>query len=267
MLIEAFDTVIFAEIFLERLHEASKRLAKKQLVEEKQWVQTAIERLTAVVTPVAGVTTKCAQLPELEEVRPVLAKTVQNAAIDAVERLQAGITFHLGPRAPVIEELFAAKLPPLRRANREDFENFITSFNRKLKMQYIKRTLASDDCAPVQGALTAVTQGFDAWRAAFSPEPLSENEAETLRAQLTVAADSISPVLHQARLLVEAATFPVEGLFVELGLAAKPKKRSAPKAAPVVEASSAPETELPPPEAIEAQPQAVAKKGKRSAQA
>lgn len=267
MLIDAFDTVIFAETFLERLHEASKRIAKKQLLEEKQWVQTAIERLSAVVVPVAGVMTKCAQLPELEEVRPDLARTVQNAAIDAVERLQAGITFHLGPRAPVIEELFAAKLPPLRRANREDFENFITSFNRKLKTQYIKRTLAGDDCAPVQGALTAVTQGFDAWRASFSPEPLPEHEAETLRAQLTVAADSISPVLHQARLLVEAALVPVEGLFAELGLAAKPKKRSAPKPVPAAQAPIAPATELSRPEAIEAQPQAVAKKGKRAAAA
>jgi hypothetical protein len=251
MLIEAFDTVVYAESLLGRLREAQKRIANKQLADEKQWLASAVDRLAAALAPLEGLAAKSAPLPELEPVRGDLAKTLQNIAIDAVERLQAGITFHAGPRAPVLEELFGPyKLPPLRRAGRDDFEKFTASFSKRLRTQYIKRMLSSEDFAPVQGALQAVTQSFDAWRAAFAPEPLPEADADKLRAQLTVAADTLALPLQQARLLAEAAVAPVEGLFAELGLAAKPKKRAAPKsAAPELEPTE--EAEAPAAEALE----------------
>jgi hypothetical protein len=265
MLIEAFDTVVYAEALLARLREAQKRLANKQLADEKQWLATAVDRLAAAVSPLEGLAAKSAPLPELEPVRGDLAKSLQNLAIDAVERLQAGITFHAGPRAPVLEELFGAyKLPPLRRAVRDDFEKFTASFGKRLRTQYIKRMLASEDFAPVQGALQAVTQSFDAWRSAFAPEPLPEAEADKLRAQLTVAADALALPLHQARLLAEAAVAPVDGLFAELGLGARPKKRSAPKAAT---AAADEPTEAPSAEVVVEEKAAPTKKARRPAEA
>lgn len=266
MLIDAFDTVVHAEAMLGKLREAQKLIARKHLDEEKQWLQTAVDRLAAAVTPLEGLAHRSAQLPELEPVRGDLARSLQNAAIDAVERLQAGITFHAGPRAPVLEELFGHyKLPPLRRAAKDEFEKFTTSFGKRLKTQYIKRILAGDDYAPVQAAVAAVTQGFDAWRAAFSPEPLPEAEADKLRAQLTVAADSLGAPVHQARLLAEAALISVDGAFAELGLGVKPKKRAAPKAAAaeatVETPAAAAEEVAPAPEVIE---QAAAPKPAKS---
>lgn len=256
MLIEAFDTLVHAEATLGRLREAQKRIARKQLEEEKQWLQTAVDRLTAALTPLEGLAMKSAQLPELEAVRGDLAKSLQNAAIDAVERLQAGITFHGGPRAPVLEELFAPyKLAPLRRAAKDEFEKFTGSFGKRLRTQYVKRILSGDDYAPVQPAVAAVTGAFDAWRAAFAPEPLPEAEADKLRAQLTVAADTLAQPLHQARLLAEAALVSVDGAFAELGLAAKPKKRAAAKAAAATEPTPVEVTPEELPEKVEAAPE------------
>ena len=262
MLIDAFDTLVHAETMLAKLRDAQKLIARKQLTEEKQWLQTAVERLAAAVAAYEGLASRCAQLPELEPVRGELAKSVQNAAIDAVERLQAGITFHAGPRSPVLEELFGAyKLPALRRAARDEFEKFTGSFGKRLKAQYIKRLLASDEYAPVQGAVAAVTQSFDAWRAAFSPEALPEADADKLRAQLTVAADSLQQPVLQARLLAEAALLPVDGAFLDSGLAAKPRKRAVAK--PAVASDVA---EDPPAAAVESAPAAevIAAKGKGS---
>jgi len=249
-MLAAFDTVVFAEAFLGRLKNAQKLLARRQLPDEKQWLQTAVDRLAAVVEPVTGLTARAAQLPELEPVRGELAKSLQHAALDAVERLQAGIVFHAGPRAPLLEELFKAyKLAPLRKAPREDFEKFTASFTKKLKAQYVKRILAGDDYAPVAPAVAQVAASFEAWRTAFSPEPLPEGEADKLRAQLTVAADSLAQPLHQAQLLAEAALLSIDGAFAEAGLAAKPKKRAAAKvAAPVAEETMA---AAPAPEVIE----------------
>ncbi len=267
-MLAAFDTVVFAEGFLGRLKNAQKLIARKQLTEEKQWLQTAVDRLAAVVEPVSGLATRAAQLPELESVRGDLAKSLQHAAVDAVERLQAGITFHAGPRAPVLEELFKPyKLAPLRKASREDFEKFAASFTKRLKTQYVKRIFAGDDYAAVVPAVAQLTASFDAWRTAFSPEALPEAEADKLRAQLTVAADSLAQPLHQAQLLAEAALLPVDGAFAEAGLAAKPKKRAAPKAAAPVEAPVEEEAAAaePAPEVIEQAAKAPAKKGRASA--
>ncbi|MBK7862033.1 MAG: hypothetical protein IPJ65_26120 [Archangiaceae bacterium] len=279
MLIEAFDTVVFAEGLLGRLKDAQKLIARKQLPDEKQWLATAVERLAAAVGPLEGLAVKSAQLPELEPVRGDLAKSLQHGAIDAVERLQAGITFVGGPRAPVLEELFGPyKLPPLRRAAREEFEKFIGSFNKRLKAQYTKRILAGDEFAPVQPALAQLAAAFDAWKNAFSPEPLPEAEADKLRAQLTVAADALVEPMHQARLLAEAALISVDGAFAETGLAAKPKKRSAPKAAApevepqpetdeevAAEAAAAEAEAQPPPEVTEKVAPKPAKKGRAAA--
>jgi hypothetical protein len=265
MLIDAFDTLVFAAAQLGRLREAQQLIGKKPLNEEKQWLQIAGDRLAAAVEPLGDLAQRCARLPELEALRPELARSLQQTAVDTVERLQAGITFHGGPRAPLLEELFGSyKLPVQRRAGRDEFEKFTASFGKRLKTQYVKRILGGPDYEAVQPAVAQVTASFEAWRAALQPDPLAEDEADRLRGQLTVAADTLATPLLQARLLAEAALVTLEGAFAESGLSSKPKKRAvAPKPAPEADAASH-ETPPPPAEVVE---NAGKARSKRSAEA
>ena len=151
---------------------------------------------------------------------------MQQAAVDSLERLQAGIAFHAGPRAPLLEALFGKlKVPVLRRVDREDFEKFCTDFEKRLSSTYAKRMLADEGLAPVQAAADHLRAAFKAWREAFSGEPLPEREAGQLRVELGAFADALELPMRQARLLAEAALAPVEEAFQQSGLAQKPRKR------------------------------------------
>lgn len=259
-LLDAFDTVVHSTLVLGRLRDAQKLIARKQqLNDEKQWLTLATDRLAAACENIKDLATRSSRLPELESVREDLAKTLQNAAVDAVERLQAGITFQAGPRAPVLEELFGHfKLPAMRRAKREDFEKFIGAFSKKLKSQYVKRMLSDPDFAFALPAVETLNASFETWRGAFSSERLPDAQEAALRKELTTVAGSLEQPLQQARLLAEAALITVDGAFVDSGIGAKPKKRSAPKSAA---AAAQPEAEAPvvsEPEAVAAEAEAAA---------
>jgi hypothetical protein len=58
------------------------------------------------------------------------------------------------------------------------------------------------------------------------PNPLTQPELDALRAAVLAAADALSKALAQARLLAEAALLEHPGWLGELGLDAKPRKRS-----------------------------------------
>ena len=269
-LIDAYDTVVFSDLVLSRLREAGKTLNKKQqLVDEKQWLGIATDRLAAACTGALDLATRSIRLPELASVRSDQAKLLQNGVIDAVERLQAGITFHGGPRAPVLEELFGKlKLPALRRAPREDFEKFITTFSKRLKTQYVKRIFADPDFAFAMPAVDQLSNAFESWRSTFAPEPLPEAEEAALREQLLQTAAALEMPLRQAKLLAEAALLPLGELFAESGIGAKPKKRAvaveeAPAEAPAVEAAVAEPAVQPAPETEAAPDAAPVKKAKR----
>lgn len=227
-LLEAFDAVAHSEVLLSRLEAAEAELSRKQgLKDEKAWLAAAVARVTAAREGVGDLLTRVLRLPQLEALREEHARTLQQAAVDAVERLQAGITFHGGSRAPLIETLFAKlKLPALRRADREDFDKFCADFEKRLNGSYVKRMLSDATYAPLEPALQAMRDAFATWRGAFSPEPLSETDARALTDELDAAARRLELPLRQARLLAEAACAPVRELFESSGLAAKPKKRS-----------------------------------------
>ncbi|MEW5741371.1 MAG: hypothetical protein AB1938_20785 [Myxococcota bacterium] len=235
--LEAFDTVAFSEALLGRLHAAKAELSRKQgLKDEKSWLATAVDRLAAAREGVGDLLTRVLKLDELAPLREEHARTLQHSVIDAVERLQAGITFHGGSRAPVLETLYGKlKLPPLRRAEREDFERFCADFEKRLNGSYVKRMLADEAFAPIAPALAEVRKAFSTWRSALSPEPVSEAEAKALRSELDAAARKLELPLRQARLLAEAACAPVKDLYESSGLAAKPKKRSVRLARPLEE--------------------------------
>lgn len=275
--LDAFDTVAWSETFAERLDAAALELGKKQgFKDEKDWLAQAQHKIAQAREGLGPLGSKLLRLPELAPVREEHAHTLQGEAVDAVERLQAGITFHIGSRAPLLEALYGKlKLPVLRRCDAEDFERFCVDFEKKLSSGYAKRMLSDPGFAFAQPVLEQVLAGFAAWRGAFSDEPLPEPEAMALREELLARARKLELPLKQARLLAEAALSPLKDAFEGSGLAQRPKRR-APKPA-VTEANAASEdagdddaeqpAEAPPPAeepAVEAKPPPKAKRAKAS---
>jgi hypothetical protein len=170
---------------------------------------------------------KVRDLPELSDVRADFAEAQQDAWVDALEKLLAGITFHAGSRAPVIEALFPhQKFPALRRATLETAAPFQAELERRLKTSYVTRTMGQDDFAFAQPVIDQITQAWAGWQACFQPSELSEEDAAPLRIELLGAAERLDRVIRQARLLAEAALLPVEGAFEAESLHQKPRKRT-----------------------------------------
>ncbi len=226
-LLDAFDTVSHSEQLLRRLESATAELSKKQgLKDEKAWLDTAIARVAAARDGVGDLLTRVLRLPELEPVKEGHARTLQGAAVDAVERLHAGITFAAGSRAPILEALYGKlKLPVLRRCDREDFEKFCIDFEKRLNTSYAKRMFADPSFEIVGPALSQLQQAFVTWRGIFSNEPMSDSAAQALRDELDAVARRLELPCRQARLLAEAALTPLKELLENSGVSQKPKKR------------------------------------------
>ncbi len=226
---EAFDVVAWSQTLLERLELAQAELSKKQgLKDEKGWLMLAIDRLSAARSELGDLNLRAMRLPELESAREDHARNLQATAVDAIERLQAGITFVAGTRAPLLEALFGkVKLPQARRADREDFERFAMDFEKKLSSGYCKRMLAESAYTPVSSVVEQVRGAITGWRAGFTPEPLSETEQVQLRDEIIAHARRLELPMRQAKLLAEAALAPVKNAFDESGIGQKPKKRRA----------------------------------------
>jgi hypothetical protein len=230
-LLDSFDTVSHSAQLLLRLESATAELSKKQgLKEEKAWLETAMQRVATARIGVGDLLTRVLRLPELEPVREDHARTLQIAAVDAVERLHAGITFAAGSRAPIIEALYGKlKLPVLRRCDREDFEKFCIDFEKRLNTSYARRMFGDPSFALVVPALAQLQQAFATWRGIFSNEPLSDTDAQGLRDELDAVSRKLELPCRQARLLAEAALTPLKELFENSGLGQKPKKRVKPE--------------------------------------
>jgi hypothetical protein len=227
-LLDAFDTVTWSETVLARLEEATALLARKQgLAAEKAWLDAGLERLRAAREGVADLSLRALRLPDLESVREEQARVLQGAAIDAVERLHAGITFHGGSRSPLLEALFARlKLPVLRRCDRADFDAFCVDFEKRLNTGYARRMFGDSSFSFVIPVIEQVRQAFAIWRGVFSSERLSELDETRLRDELSSAASRLDLPLRQARLLAEAALSPIRDAFESTGLGARPRRRT-----------------------------------------
>lgn len=261
-LLESYDAVAWSTVLEERLATAAARLSKaKGLAEEKRWLEGAAERLAAARAAHGGLLQQAQQLPELASVRAEQLQAVQGAAVDAVERLQAGITFHAGSRSPLLDSLFAKlKLPALRRAPSADFERFAADFEKRLSTQYARRLLGTPAFEFAGPVVEQVRASFGAWRSALVPSPLLPDAVQALEAQLHAAAAQLALPLQQVRLLAEAALAPLPGAYEESGLGARPKRRAAKSAA----AEREPELPAAP---VEPPAPAAPRKGKPSKQA
>jgi hypothetical protein len=227
--LDAFDTLAWSATTLSRLETAQAELSKKQgLKDEKAWLAAAVERVRAAHEGEGDIRDRAMRLPELEPLREEFARSLQNAVVDALERLFAGITFTAGSRAPLLEALSAKlKVPQLRRAERDDFESFCADFEKRLNSSYAKRMLGEASFAPVAPAVEQLRVAITAWRQGFAPTAPSEEEARALRDELEALARKVELPLRQARLLAEAALAPVRNAFEESGLGLKPKRRAA----------------------------------------
>lgn len=227
-LLDAFDAVSWSEQLYRRLESASAELSKKQgLKDEKAWLETARLRVATAREGIGDLLTRVLRLPEMEPVREDQARVLQNEAVDAVEKLHAGITFAAGSRAPIIEALYGKlKLPVLRRCDREDFEKFCVDFEKRLNTSYAKRMFADPSYELVVPALEQLRKTFTTWRGVWSDVPLAENESQSLKDELDAAARRVELPCKQARLLAEAALSPLKDLLEMTSVAQKPKRRN-----------------------------------------
>jgi hypothetical protein len=166
-------------------------------------------------------------LPEFEAERQAKARALFDAWIDAVEALAVGISSHASPQSPLLEVLFPhQKFDKLRRGG-SAARAYLTELERRRRTSYIVRLSGE----PEYDFLPALLGRLDAAKLAVEdqerPPELGEDELGALRESVFVAADGLRAVLHQARLLADAALSAHPGWFGELGLDAKPRKRAA----------------------------------------
>ncbi len=225
--LDAFELVAHSEQLLKRLDAACAELSKKQgLKEEKAWLETARQRVATAREGVGNLLIRVLRLPELEPVKEEQARVLQNAAVDAVERLHSGISFAGGARAPLLEALYGKlKIPVLRRCDREDFEKFCFDFEKRLNTGYAKRMFADESFALVVPALQQLHEAFAVWRGVFSAEAMPEQDAQALRDELDAAAHKLELPCRQSRLLAQAALAPLKDLLEASGVDQKPKRR------------------------------------------
>jgi hypothetical protein len=226
--VEAYDMIRHSALLAERLVAAQAEFEKKRgLKAEKEWLRAAGDLLRAARDPNQGIVERARGLPGLEEVRDEMGSTFQGLWVDALERLLAGLTFHAGPRAPLIEAVFPhTKLAALRKASRESALGFAEDLGRRMKTSYVTRTLAEPAFAFALPVLDQLASAFTQWQEVYSAENMAEPQASEVLKELLAAAKRLDLACRQARLLAEAALAPCGGLFEELGLSAKPKRRS-----------------------------------------
>lgn len=226
--VEAYDMIRHSAQLAERLAAARAELEKKRgLKAEKEWLRTAGDLLGAAREPSQGIVERARGLPGLEEVRDEMGAVFQGLWVDALERLLAGLTFHAGPRTPLIEAVFPhTKLVALRKASRESALGFAEDLGRRMKTSYVTRTLAEPAFAFALPVLDQLASAFAQWQEVYSGENMPEAQAADVLKELVAAARRLELACRQAKLLAEAALAPCAGLFEELGLSAKPKRRS-----------------------------------------
>ncbi len=137
-----------------------------------------------------------------------------------------------------------------------------------MKTSYVTRTFAEPAFAFALPVLDQLASAFAQWQAVYSGENMPEPQAAEVLKELLAAAKRLELACRQAKLLAEAALAPCGGLFEELGLSAKPKRRSArqkeqPREA-AEEGPASPQADsppAPPPESEPAQGKPGRKKG------
>lgn len=227
-LAEAFDLVANSEQLALRLEAAASELSFiPGLADEKAWLaiaQARVQKARGDVPPNALL--RALRLPELESMRTEHGRMLQNAAVDALEKLHGGITHAGGPRSPLLEALYyKLKIPALRKCDHVEFAAFWSDFQNRMASSYPKRMLANEDYQVVLPTVDELRAAVATYLGIFKSEPLEEAEADALRSNLERAAAGLEIPFRQARLLAQAALAPMKELLDGSGLVPKKKKR------------------------------------------
>jgi hypothetical protein len=234
---EAKDLVSFAQQTLEALGSAGQRLAMvPEFSEELSWLACAARRVLRGVEAVDRALQGATALPEFEAEQKARGAALFEDWVNAAEGLLVGICSNVSANSPLIEILFPhQKFDKLRRGGAAA-RTFMLELERRRRTAYIVRVSAE----PEYSFMPPLLERLDAARVALEvheePNPLTPEKLAELRATVLQPADDLRVTLQQARLLAEAALTAQPGLFAELGLDAKPKKRA-------VRSSAAPSAE------------------------
>jgi hypothetical protein len=223
----AYDTLRFTLQLDERLRAAQERLSsEKGLANEKRWLDDAETLLNPIVTALPSVLDAARHLPELDDVRGDYVDALQARYADALEKLVAGITFHAGGRAPILEALFPnVKLTSAqRKAAFPAVASFFAELERRLSTAYVTRIMKEPEMAFAPPVVAALKEAFHALEACFSTTALPESVAQKARAELLALGEEAGLRAQQVRLLAQAALLPLDGAFEASGLGQKPRK-------------------------------------------
>lgn len=226
--LEAYDLIRFAQHTLERLDAAGRALSESRgKKREKSWLASASEVLKAELDKVGPLLERALELSELDVVRAERASDLIGVWVDALEKLLAGVTFHAGVRAPIIEALFKhQRFPLLRKATFEAADEYALELERRLKSSYVERMLKEEQLAVLRPVVEEATAAFEAVRAARAPAELPMEERDAIAAELSAAALVIELTLSQAKLVAEAALLTSPEVLERSGLREKRKKRA-----------------------------------------
>jgi hypothetical protein len=107
----------------------------------------------------------------------------------------------------------------------------MTDFERRRGSAYVLRLAAEPEYRFMPALLARVDEARARLGSHEKPSPRTQLELDALRESVSNAADSLGVALSQARLLADAALVTHAGWLTELGLDAKPRKRTSRTAA------------------------------------
>jgi hypothetical protein len=225
---EAQDLATFATQTRERLALAAARFDAEhdERSEERGWLEVASRRVSEGLERVEAALQAAAPLPEFANARKVKSETLSNAWADAIEGVFDAIVANVSANGPLIEALFPhQRFASLRRPG-SAAHNFWLEFERRAESSYVRRLCGDAEYQFLPPLLEAAKASERAVREAASPRPLPEAQTEALRGAVSTAAEGLELALRQTRSLAEAVFAGTPSAVSELGLDAKPKRRT-----------------------------------------
>jgi hypothetical protein len=225
---EAQDFIAFAQQTIERLAAAKARFdaTHDEPTEERSWLETATARVTTHLERVQQALAEASELPEFANARKVNRDALSNAWADAIEGVFDAIVANVSANGPLVEALFPHQRFATLRKPGSSAQNFWLEFERRAESGYVRRLCADPEYAFLPPLLEAARNSERSLREALAPRPLPEARALELREAVSVATLGLERSLRQARSLIEAAFAETPTLVSELGLDAKPKRRT-----------------------------------------
>jgi hypothetical protein len=227
---EAQELLAFALQTVERLGAAQARFDAEhdEATAERGWLLAAEQRVTAALEGVQTKLAGAAPLPEFASARKVKSEALSNAWADAIEGVFDAIVANVSANGPLVEALFPHQRFATLRKPGSSAHNFWLEFERRAESGYVRRLCADPEYTFLPPLLEAARSSERALREAQNPKALPDSQALALREAVSLATQTLEVALRQARSLVEAAFAATPARVSELGLDAKPKRRSKP---------------------------------------